>query len=115
MDISENETRFDPLIGLNHPLHKGKRSQLSMGAWLNQESVKRVLNTLLVEICLLCKTFHITQILKKVIVTIFSLFKVIDQITQFFYFFNIMGFDRIGESIKVDCKIICMVSRLVKN
>ncbi len=40
MDIFENGTRFDPLIELNHPLHKEKRSQLSR-TWLNQETVNR--------------------------------------------------------------------------
>ena len=34
MEIFENETRFDPLIELNHLLHKVKRSQLLM-AWNN--------------------------------------------------------------------------------
>ncbi|MDP6521882.1 MAG: hypothetical protein QF779_04155 [SAR324 cluster bacterium] len=53
--------------------------------------------------------------LKKVIITIFSGFNVIDPIAQVFYFFNIMGFARIGESVKVDCKIIWMVARLVQN
>ena len=57
MDIFENETRFDPLIELNHPLHKGKRSQLSR-AWLNQQSVNRGRSSLSIQICLLCKTLH---------------------------------------------------------
>ena len=113
MDISENGTRFGPLIELNHPLHKEKHSQLSR-TWLNQESVNRGLSSLLLQICLLCKTFHY-PILKKVTITIFSGFNVIDLIAKVFYFFNIMGFERIGESIKVDRKISWMVARLVQN
>jgi len=108
MDIFENGTRFDPLIELNHPLHKEKRSQLSR-AWLNQESVNRGRSSLWIESCLLCKKSHYPY-LKKEIITTFSGFNVIDPIAQVFYFFNIMGFARIGESIKVDYQIIRMAT-----
>ncbi|SVB65702.1 uncharacterized protein METZ01_LOCUS218556 [marine metagenome] len=108
MDIFENETRFDPLIELNHPLHKEKRSQLSR-AWLNQESVNRGRSSLWIESCLLCKTSHYPY-LKKEIITIFSGCNGIVPIAQVFYFFNIMGFARIGESIKVDYQIIRMAT-----
>ena len=113
MDIFENETRFDPLIELNHPHHKEKRSQVSK-AWLNQGSVNRSRSKLLIESCLLCKTSHYPY-LKKEIITIFSGCNGIVQIAQAFYFFNIMGFARIGENVKVDCKIIWMVARFVQN
>ncbi|MDP7620836.1 MAG: hypothetical protein QGH27_02635 [SAR324 cluster bacterium] len=108
MEIFENGTRFDPLIELNHPLHKEKRSQLSR-AWLNQESVNRGRSSLCIESCLLRKTSHYPY-LKKEIITIFSGCNGIVPIAQVFYFFNILGFARIGESIKADYQIIRMAT-----
>jgi len=108
MDIFENGTRFDLLIELNHPLHKEKRSQLSRGAWLNQESVNRVRSSLRIERWLL---YDISlTIFKKAIITSFSGSNGIDPIAQVFYFFYNMGFERIGERVKADCNIIRMVT-----